>query len=352
MQSAKTTKAGNAHGRSASRRSLAALCVLAALSGGCAGTQQQLSNIWNMDPDKRHEMLSRKFADVVDASDKMFGEARVEDRQEIVRAKVGVKAEVREGQDTDWSVPANFRIPLPALSRKANIFIDATASPDSSNLSDPSAAVDEKDGSISATALRRISDTVDLGATLGVHGGPDIGPEIFARYEKKWEPWMLFGEQRGYWRTDNGWGGKTVLNLDYRLPGKESFISWANKADYYEELHDVDLKSGLLYRWMLPQTMGIAADQGPQRLGLSAETGIEYNPYDGDPEEDNDTNPENDDDQAYVRLRMIGKVWRPWIEWEGMPGFYYYWEHDSPEAWGIDLRVSLIYESFLRGPGE
>jgi hypothetical protein len=294
-------------------------------------------------------MLSRKFADIVDASDKMFGEARVEDREQLVRAKVGVKAEVREGQDTDWSVPANFRIPLPALSRKANIFIDATASPDSSNLSDPSAAVDEKDGSLSINSLRRISDTLDFGATLGIHGGPDIGPELFLRYENRWDPWMLFGEQRGYWRTDNGWGGRTMLNIDYRLPNKESFIRWANKADYYEELHDVDLKSALLYRWLAPQRFLISPQYGAPRMAMSAETGVEYNPYDGDPEEDNDIDLENDDDQAYVRLRMIGKVWRPWIEWEIMPGFYYYWEHDDPEAWGIDLRVSLIYESFLRG---
>jgi hypothetical protein len=323
-------------GRAAFRVGLVAVCALAALSGGCAN--QKLDNIWKMDADKRHAMLSKKFANVVDATDKVFGEARVEDREQLVRAKVGVKAEVREHQDTDWSVPANFRIPLPALERKANIFIDVTGSPDSSNLSDPSAAVDEKDGSISATALKKLSDTFDLGATLGVHGGPDIGPELFLRYEKRWDPWMLFGEQRGYWRTDNGWGGRTILNLDYRLPDQQSFIRFANKADYYEELHDADLKSGLLYRRSLPG-----------EISLSAETGVEYNSYKGDPEEDNDTNPEDDDDNAYARVRLIGKFLRPWVEWEVMPGYYYFWEHEDQWGWGIDLRVSLIYESFLGG---
>ena len=113
----------------------------------------------------------------------------------------------------------------------------------------------------------------------------------------------------------------------------------AAEQNYYEELHDVDFKSGFLYRRRVPK-----------EVALSAETGIEYNPYTGNPEKDNDTDPEHDDDNAYARVRMIGKFWRPWIEWEVMPGFYYYWEHDQPEAWGIDVRLSVIYEAFLSGP--
>ena len=58
----------------------------------------------------------------------------------------------------------------------------------------------------------------------------------------------------------------------------------------------------------------------------------------------------HDDDNAYARVRMLGRIWRPWIEWEVMPGYYYYWEHDRPGAWGIDVRLSVIFEAFLSGP--
>jgi len=326
-------------GRTAFRRSLSALLALALLAGGCASQRQK--NVWNTDADAWNAMVGRKFADVVDATDKIFGEPRVEDRELIARAKVGVKAEVRENQDTDWSIPSNFRIPLPSLGRKANVFIDFTSASDVSNLSQISPAAEESGSSLSATVLKRVTETFDLGATLGIHGGPDIGPELFLRYERRRNPWLLFGEERGYWRTDDGWGGRTIVNIDYRLPGNDSFIRFANKADYYEELHDVDFKSGFLYRRRVPG-----------EVALSAETGIEYNPYTGNPEKDNDTDPEHDDDNAYARVRMIGKFWRPWIEWEVMPGFYYYWEHDQPEAWGIDVRLSLIFEAFLSGPEE
>jgi hypothetical protein len=56
---------------------------------------------------------------------------------------------------------------------------------------------------------------------------------------------------------------------------------------------------------------------------------------------------EDDDDQAYVRLRAISRVWRDWIEVEFLPGYYYRWETQDTSVWGFDLRVSILYESAL-----
>lgn len=310
----------------------AGIVICLVVAGGCAtqgGTV--LDKV-----DQTRQWAGKKYVNVVDATDKAFGESRVEDREQIARAKVGAKAKVKENEDTEWSVPANFRLPLPGIERRFNMFIDVTADADTDNLSDINAATSEGDASISATILRKMSDAIDLGATLGVHGGPDIGPEVFARYDRKWLPWAFFGEQRGYWRTDDGWGGRTILNLDYLLADNTSFIRFANKAEYYEELHNADLKTGLIYRRLLPGN-----------LALSAETGVDYNPYDGDPQQDEFTSMEDDDDQAYVRVRAIGRVWRNWIELELLPGYYYRWENEDTGVWGIDVRLSILYESAL-----
>jgi hypothetical protein len=310
---------------------LAMLLATVTISGGCA-TGRAITTT----TDERHAWISRKIADIVDATDKAFGESRIEDREEIVRAKIGIKATSRQRESTKWSVPINLRVPLPALERRWNIFLDITADPDTGNLGDIDAATRERDTTVSATLLSRLTDNFDLGTTLAVRAWNDVGPEIFVRYDRRWEPWILFGEQRGYWRTDDGWGGRTQLNLDYRLPG-EAFVRFANQADYFQELQDVDLKSGFFYRRpFFLETM------------LSAETGIEYNPYHGDPTKDNVTDSESDDDQAYARVRMVGKIWRPWFEWQVMPGYYYQWEHEKPWGWGIELRLSIIYEAYLR----
>jgi hypothetical protein len=292
--------------------------------------------------DSAHEWIGRTFASVVDATDKAFGEERVEDRERIVRAKVGLRVEVKENEDTKYKVPANFRIPLPALERKANIFIDLTGDPDSGNVTSGTGVTNDEGSSLSATLLKRLTDTVDLGASLSWKSGANIGPEVFARYDKNWDPWRFFAEQRGFWRTDDGWGGRTKFHFDYVLPDDASYIRWANEANYYEDLYDVGFKSGLAYRrkffW---------------DIAMSVEAGVDWNPYDGDPKKSHYDDPEDidpDKDHYYGRVRLIGRGWKPWVEWEILPGYYYRYEQEDPGRWGIDVRLSFLYESYLRGP--
>ena len=293
-----------------------------------------------LDGDKRHEWLGRTFASVVDATDKAFGEERVEDREEIVRAKVGLRVEVKESEDTKYKFPTNFRIPLPALERKANIYLDFTGDPDSGNVTSATGVTNDEGSSLSATMLKRLTDTFDLGATLSWKSGANIGPEVFARYDKNWDPFRFYAEQRAFWRTDDGWGGRTKLYFDYVLPDGASYLRWANEANYYEDLYDVGVKSGLSYRRKFYWD-----------IAMSVEAGIDLNPYDGDPKKSHypdDLDP--DKDHYYGRVRMIGKGWKPWVEWEVMPGYYYRYEQDDPGRWGIDVRLSFMYESYLRGP--
>jgi len=348
-------------------RALAALLAVIMVAGGCASgkgttktagtgeitgttgstetTEKTKGSVTSvlLDGDKRHEWLGRTFASVVDATDKAFGDERVEDREEIVRAKVGLRVEVKETEDTKYKFPSNFRIPLPALERRANIFLDFSADPDSGNVTSASGISNDEGSSLSATMLKRLTDTFDLGATLSWKSGANIGPEVFARYDKNWDPFRLYFEQRAFWRTDDGWGGKSKLYLDYTLPDGASYIRWANEANYYEDLYDVGYKSGLSYRRKFYWD-----------IAMSVEAGIDLNPYDGDPKKSHYTdNPEDldpDKDHYYGRVRMVGKGWKPWIEWEVLPGYYYRYEQENPGRWGIDVRLSVMYESYLRGP--
>jgi hypothetical protein len=98
---------------------------------GCATGQAVIAAT-----EEHHAGISRKVADLADATDRAFGETRLEDRQEIVRATVGVEASwCREG-GTDRSVPSSFRRPMPALERKANLFLALTSRTDSDNMDD------------------------------------------------------------------------------------------------------------------------------------------------------------------------------------------------------------------------
>ena len=345
--------------------SLAALLAVLMIAGGCAagkgattgtsgttGTVEATGTTGNaettakekdsvktvlLDSDKRHEWLGRTFASVVDATDKAFGEERVEDREKIVRAKIGLRVEYKENEDTKYKVPSNFRIPLPALARAANIFLDFSSEPDSGNVTSSTGITDDEGTSLSATMLKRLTDTFDLGATLSWKSGANIETEVFARYDKNWDPLRFYAEQRAFWRTDDGWGGRTKFNFDYLLPDGASYVRWANEANYYEELYETGYKSGLSYRrkffW---------------DVALSVEAGVDINPYDGDPKKSHADDPDPDKDHYYGRVRMIGKAWKPWIEWELLPGYYYRHHQDHPGRWGIDARLSVTNHSYLR----
>jgi len=298
--------------------------------------EEQLKDVIT-DSDRRHQWLGQKFASVIDAADKAFGEARVEDQQEIVRAKIGVKAEYIQGEGTDWSIPSNFRIPLPALERKANIFIDVTSSQDPDDVS----AINT-DSSASLAMLKKLTKDIDVLLSFDVYGGWDVGPKVKFRYEHNWNPWNLFAEQQVFIRTDDGWGGRTTANFDYALRDGAAFFRFTNKADYYEELHDVNYSSALMYRRKFYYD-----------TALSVELGAQYNPYDGDPEKKNSYTPPDtgvDDDNAYAKVRVVGKGWKEWIEWEVVPGYFYKWEQADPWRWGIEVRLSVKYEAFLRAP--
>jgi hypothetical protein len=80
------------------------------------------------------------------------------------------------------------------------------------------------------------------------------------------------------------------------------------------------------------------------------EAGVKYNIFDGDPTEDDSAGGENDGDELFARVRMVGKVWRSWLEWEITPGYGYPWRHEDPGIWRLDLRFTILYEAYLSGP--
>jgi hypothetical protein len=290
------------------------------------------------DMDKRHTWLGQTFANVIDSTDKAFGEPRVEDRQEIVRAKIGLEADWTETEGTDWKIPSNFRIPLPALARRANLFIDLTTSPASNDVSN---ITEDNNSSLSIAYLKKLTKEIDVQLKFDVYGGWDIGPKVVFRYDKKWDSWAAYLEQQAFWRTDDGWGGRSSVNLDYVLPDKGSYIRWANQADYYEALFETNLHSALIYRRRFYWD-----------IALSAEIGANWNNYNGDPEKKNTYTPPDtgvDDDRGYAQLMFVGTIWRKWIEWEVKPIYYYKWEQDDPWRWGLNVRLSVLYEALLGG---
>ena len=287
--------------------------------------------------DEQRKSISRGLADVVDSVDQALGEPRIEDQERIVQLKVGIQPEYWKESEFGLNLPVRFRIPIPAIERRANIYLQVDTTAEASDgLTDVSGEF-EDNKSFAAGIISRLSEKVDSGMKLKLFwdGGPQTSFQPFLRYNEKADPWRYYTEQQVEYETTDIWGGRTGFQID-RIIDKTSFIRMANWIEYREMLNGIDCRTSLIYRrsaWW--------------NAVLSIEIGQSFNPHQG-AAEGGGTDPEKDGDKSSFRVRFAGKTGIYWIEYEIEPGVDYYWHHDDPMDYGIAALVRIIFEDFLR----
>lgn len=330
---------GNSHrsGVAVANRSAAVGALLALVIGaaGCAAPAQLVRRI-----DEGHAGVCRGLADVVDGMDRAFGEARVEDRERIARLKVGPRVVLRENATPAYTVPLSLRVPLPALERRANIFLQFDSVTDATEHLDEALSTRDRNRTLSATVLSRIVDRVDTGVRLDLtwSDGPQTGVRPLLRWE--WRPGRLrlALEQQVYYLTHQGFGARSQIELD-RIRSDVSFVRLRTVFEDNQELPGTDAQYVVIYR----------RPYVPWDVALSAEVGVSANSFDGDPQTGT-RGAESDPDQAFAQLRIIGTIFRPWIEYEITPALFRPWRHRDDFEYGITFTVRIIAEHALKGP--
>lgn len=314
---------------------LAALFALAVGVTGCSAPEHLVRRL-----DESHASVCRGLGDVVDGMDRAFGEARVEDRERITRLKLGTSLRLRENQSPVYSIPLALRVPLPALERRANIFLQLDSVSEATGGFDEAATNPDRDRTLSATVLSRITDRVNTGARLVLtwDGGPHTGFRPFLRWERRPPGLRLAAEQQIYYLTDKGFGARTLLEFD-RILSDVSFVRLRTVVEGNRETPDMAVEQAVIYR----------RPYDPWGVGLSAEVGVTFNPYDGDPGT-RARGAENDPDQLFAQLRVIGTIFRPWIEYEIAPALYNPWRRRDTFEYGISFVVRIVAERALEGP--
>jgi hypothetical protein len=291
--------------------------------------------------DEEHAAICRGLADVIDVADRAFGEPRVEDREQIVQAKIGLSVEDRENEGAKLTVPITLRVPLPALERRANIYLrlDTVADPGAKAAADAAAPTDQS-RTVTATVLSRFTKSLEGGVRLDViwDDGPQTGLAPFVRWEWRSDPNRVYFEQQVYWRTNQGAGLKTILQYD-RVLSPADYLRFRSSMESNHHDPGRAYEHAVLYRRLVPE----------RDLVLSAELGVKYSTYDGDPETKTPGAAE-DPDEGYLQLRTTGKVWRPWIEYELTPAAHLPWRHSDKMEFGVTFTLRMVYESFLHGP--
>jgi hypothetical protein len=319
------------------------MVVMMGFFAGCTATRSMLDT-W----EDRRETLSRGLADLVDATDRAFGESRVSDAEEIVQVRVDVKPVYYHKDGFDLKAPVKVRVPLPAIERKAKFFFefDSSADPRSSLSEAREEFVENR--SITSGFLYTLDQKIKTGTKVDVYwrdDSPQVQVRPFARFEIRKDPVRFFLEEQVFWRSDEKFGSKTSFQID-RLICDRSYFRFAASAEYREIRRGADLWCALIHR----RPIG-------DELAFSSELGASFNLHHGPPDKNykiGDVSPgELDDDKLFSRVQVIGKFPRKWMEYTIEPGLDYYFHHEKPWDYGIvfSLRI-IVFEAFLRADAQ
>ncbi len=299
--------------------------LLPLAAGGCVAFQSRLAQ----DLEREHSIITRRIADMVDRTDRFLGEPRVEDRERKVELALGTGLTLHEEGGEDLHLNTSARIPLPALERKANVFLELggkTKSLDDERGGEFSDT--ERSYEASASILARYLQPFSFGVGAGVlwDNGPEGFIRPFLRYESRRDPWRSFVEQQVYFKTNDLFGEKTSGHVDYILTSS-SFLRFSSSAEVYQELTGVDLGHTAMHRRLFTTNSA-----------LSLELQARYNTADLDAGE------------THFVIRWQGRVWRDWLEYEIRPRATFPWEDLGDVKYSLLFRLTVLFEDYLRPP--
>jgi hypothetical protein len=285
--------------------------------------------------DEVHEDEARYFGLFFEKLDRVFGEEYVEDRDRKLQLRAGFETIFNDhGVSTDTKAKIVLRVPLPAMKRRFNAFIDIGEAADQlGDVTSPSVTASEKAFSLAAGLVRRIRDDLEAGIKLKLFKSADSLVTIypFLRYEARPAPMRYFFEQQVIWQSDNTWHTLTDFQVDRRF-GSLIFLRFRTVVDYSFEDPGAAIAHGLITRRSLFEDNG-----------LSFELWLDYNTAKDDP------TTITDDTIVYGQLRLRGRVWRKWLEYELRPIYTFPIATDRKSFFGFFVSLSVVWDSYLGG---
>jgi hypothetical protein len=287
--------------------------------------------------DESHARQANYFGELFEKIDRVFGEPYVEDRDRKVQVRAGWEATVNHNGNSDvGALTLGVHLPLPALERRLNIFLEIGEDiRDLGAASIPAFDESRKRFSLAAAVLARAREEWETGLKLNVFWDEGSFASIypFVRFERKRAPMRYFLEQRIIWESENFWRTRTDADVDRTL-GAGMFVRLRNRADHIFGDPGLQVAHGLILRQLVFS-----------RSGLSYELWLEYNTAPDDPAS------LEDDTIAYAQVRWRGRVWRSWLEYELRPAYTIVIDSDRDPFYSFFVSLTVIWDSYLGGAG-
>ncbi len=285
--------------------------------------------------DDAHEDSARFIGLFFEKVDRVFGEQYVEDRDRKIQVRAGLETTFNDNGDSiDTRARIGLRVPLPALKRRFNVFVDIGG--DANELgavSSPNFSESEKIVSIAAGFLRRFGDNLEAGLKLKLFrsSGAFFSLYPFVRFEHQYDKMRYFFEQQLIWESDNSWSTLTDFDVDRRFRSG-LLLRLRNRIDWSFEDPGASIAHGLIVRRNVKE-----------KNGVSLEFWVEYNTA------KNDLETIADDTITYAQLRLRGRIWRNWLEYELRPIYTVPIGADRNSFFSFFVSLTVLWDSYLGG---
>jgi len=285
--------------------------------------------------DEAHEDQAQFIGLFFEKIDRVFGEQYVEDRDRKIQVRAGVETTFNNhGTSIDTKARFVLRVPLPAMKRRFNVFIDLGEAVDQlGDVTSPNISASEKAFSVAAGLVRRVRDDLEAGIKLKLfrQSGAFFSLYPFLRFETKRDSMRYFFEQQVIWESDNSWSTLTEFDVDRKF-GYGIFLRLRNHVEYLFGDPGASISHGLITR------RSYFEDHG-----LSFELWLAYNTAKDNPEII------EDDTIVYAQLRLRGRIWRKWLEYELRPIYTFPLNTDRKSFSGFFVSLAVVWDSFLGG---
>lgn len=287
--------------------------------------------------DDAHAAQADYFGRLFGEIDRLFGEQYVEDRDRKVQVRAGVETTLNDdGESTDTGLTLALRVPVPALKRRANIFIEIGEDVrELGAASNPSFDAARKRLAVAAALVARPREELEAGLKVSVfwEDGSFAAIYPFVRFERKRPPMRYFLEQRVVWESENIWRTRSDADVDCTIGGG-TFLRMRNRLEHVFDEPGSQVAHGLILRQLVFSN-----------AGLSLESWLEYNTAGDDP------GSFDDDTIAYAQLRWRGRIWRRWLEYELRPIYTIVIDSDRKPFLSFRASLTVRWDSFLGGSG-